>query len=309
MKVVLQNVAAVKGGAATVAALVKNVQRGGDSAANDFNLAEFSEADKAENLRGESYDIKIYPASQKEIADKIVPDAFRGLIMERRDGSLLAAIPENKDLTAEIKAALERENRFLTVKKLKDTADARLKIELRVVPARVELDGAGRIKTARAWGEVPRGAGGQPELKVGDYIMLEVENRGELDVYVTILNLRPDGKIAPGFPQSIEGTPDNFIKKGQKLLIPMPYIFQISEPLGEESFRAIATIEPTDFTPLIDEDLIKRGDGRGARGETAAKTPLGQILIAAQGGKRAGLAASVPPSWATGSFTYTVKAK
>ena len=307
-KVILQNVAQVKGGAQLAAEFIKSGSRGNSANPNaGFDLADFSEASATRDLSGEIYDVKIYPAGKKEIADKIVGSDFRGLIMERKDGSILAVVSENKKLTAEIKAALERENRVLTVKKLKESEDTRLKVELRLVPVSVELDSGGRVVAAEPDGEITRSAGGQPEMKVGDYFMLEIENKSALDVYVTVLNLRADGKIGPGFPQKVEGTPDNLIKSGQKLLIPSPYIFRVTEPLGEESFRAIATVEATDFTPLIDEELIRRGEGRGERGDKAAETPLGKILLAAQSGKRSGIVSTAPPSWATSSFTYLVK--
>ncbi|HEX8736647.1 MAG TPA: caspase family protein [Pyrinomonadaceae bacterium] len=334
LKVVLQNVDKVKGGDAVLKEFIKDNSRGNSSSstASSFNLAEFSEAIITENLRGKAYDIKIYPAGEKEVKEKIVSNGFSGIVMERKDGSILGVIADSQNLSEQIKEGLERESRLRIIKSLKDTEDPRLKIELRVVPVQVELDSKGNYKpgTAKPKGDVPRNAGGQAELKIGDYIMLEVENKGELDAYVTILNLQANGKIAPGFPQIINGTvADNLIKRGSKVLIPEPYVFRITEPVGEESFRAIATVEQTDFSPLIDEDLIKRARSAGQRGEdpvaqllkelersaargpadNAVKSPLGRILLAAHVGKRAGLAQSVPPSWATSSFTYLVKEK
>lgn len=325
LKVVLQNVGQIKGGDAVLAEFIKDNGRGGASptGGSTFNLAEFTEAGVSETLRGELYDVKVYPAGDREVKDKIVPAGFRGLVIERKDGSTLATLAEGEDFTTGIKAALERESRLRIVKNLKDTEDSRLKIELRVVPVQVELDSGGRYTpgTAKPKGDVPRNAGGQAELKVGDYILLEVENKGELDVYVTILNLTADGKIAAAFPQTVNGmTADNLIKSKSKVLL--PNLFKIVEPLGEESFRAIATMEPTDFTPLVDESLVGRGArgdnavaqlleelNRGTRGSAnnAAKSPLGRILLAANIGRRAGSVPSVPPSWATSSFTYLVK--
>jgi len=305
LKVVLQDVRRVKGGDAVSAAFVRNNARGGES----FDLAEFTEARVDESLRGEAYDVKVYPAGEREVRDRVVPTGFRGLVMERKDGTTLDTIAEGEDLTAQIKMALERENRFRTIKSLKDNEDPRLKIDLRLIPVDVKLDAAGRVVAATPRAVVQRNAGGMPEFKLGDHFMLEVENQGELDVYVTILNLRSDGKIGPGFPQTVAGTPDNLIKRGSTVRLPIPYVFVVTEPLGEESFRAIATIEPTDFTPLIDEELIRRDAGLSGRGGNAADSPLGKILRAAKTGTRSPLAASAPPSWATSSFTFFVRGK
>jgi len=331
LKVYLQDLRRVKGGEAALTEFIGVGARGGPSSGDQsFNLAVFKELKADESLRGEPYDVRVYPAGEREVRDRIVPAGFTGVVLERKDGSILAMVAEGEDLSRKLKEALERENRFRVIKGLRDNEDPRLKVGLRLVPTDVEFNAAGQIVKATPKGEAPRDPGGRPEFKVGDHFMLEVENRGDLDVYVTILDLRPDGKIGPGFPQDVSGTPDNLIRRERRVLIPLPYVFRVTEPLGEESFRVIATLEPTDFTPLIDEELIKRarggsrgGDdvarllnelGRGstARGglvNNAARSPLGRILLASTIGTRSSLAASAPPSWATSSFTFVVKEK
>jgi uncharacterized caspase-like protein len=331
-KVYLQDLRRVKGGEAVLSEFVGDGARGGPSSGGQsFNLAVFKESKADENLRGEPYDVRVYPAGEKEFKDRTVPAGFSGLVMERKDGSILATIPEGEKMPEQIREALERENRFRTIKGLRDNEDPRLRVGLRLVPVDVEFDAAGRVKKATPKGAAPRDAGGRPQFKLGDYFMLEVENSGDLDLYVTILDLQPDGKIGPVFPQNVKGTPDNLIRRGSKVMLPLPYVFKVTEPLGEESFRAIATLEQTDFTPLIDEDLIGRARG-GSRGDdpvarllselrvrersagggsvnNAAQSPLGRILLASTIGTRSGLAASAPPSWATSSYTFVVKEK
>ncbi|HEY0173821.1 MAG TPA: caspase family protein [Pyrinomonadaceae bacterium] len=331
LKVYLQDLRRVKGGEAALTEFVGDGARGGPSSGGQsFNLAVFKESKADESLRGEPYDVRVYPAGEREVKDGIVPAGFAGVVLERKDGSTLAAVAEGENLSRQVKEALERENRFRVIKGLGESEDPRLKVGLRLVPADVEFNAARQVVKVTSRGEAAREAGGRPEFKVGDYFMLEVENRGDLDVYVTILDLRPDGKIGPGFPQDVSGTPDNLIRRGSKVLIPLPYVFRVTEPLGEESFRLIATLEPTDFTPLIDEELISRaragsrgdgvvarlldelGRGRTARGgpvNNAAQSPLGRILLASAVGTRSNLAASAPPSWATSSFTFVVKEK
>lgn len=321
--VLLRDVRRVRGGEAVASAFVHGQARGGTG----LGVAEFSEAGPDEGLNGEAYDVKVYPAGEREVRDKVVPAGFKGLVMERKDGSILATVSEERDLTAEIRDALERESRFRVIKGLKDNEDPRLKIDLRIVPVEVKFDTKGNILSTTPKPDLARNAGGMPVFKLGDHFMLEVENQGDLDVYVTILNLRSDGTVAPGFPQTKPWLPpaDNLIPRGKTVRIPPPYVFVITEPLGEESFRAIATIAPTDFSPLLDEQFIGRargGDGaiskmlaevgrgrtRGGENQTA-HSPLARILLASSVGTRSALAGAPPPSWATSSFTFIVKGK
>ena len=334
LKVILQNVQTVKGGERVVSEFIKPKSRGGNDSEIGFDLAEFTESKTAETTRGANYDIKIYPAGQAEIKEKIVANDFRGLIMERKDGSVLAKISENENLIDEIKTALERENRLNVVKGLSENEDPDLKIKIRVVIAEVEtkdcvIRGIARKCVVKSFpkSDVRRNVGGQAELKIGDYIMLEVENTGQLAAYFTILNLTADGKIAPAYPHpEVPKMKENFIKVGQKIMLPYPFVFEIKEPFGEESFRVIATAEPADFSPLIDEKLINQARDAVSRGanplteilqdldrtqrggeNTAFKSPLGRILLTANIGRRSGLAPTVPPSWSMSSFTYIVR--
>ncbi|MCU1267887.1 MAG: peptidase [Acidobacteria bacterium] len=244
-----------------------------------------------------------------DIEHKLVDENFRGAVLERNDGSILGTVPEGPDLANGVKQALEAEVRWQTVKSLENT-DANLRVELRLIPVEVELDHDGFVTKVLGVKPLHRTGGSQIELAVGDHVMLEVRNVGEEDVFVTVLNLRSDGKVGPGWPQQIKGVkqPDdvNFLKQGGVLPIPEPYVFRIEEPLGQESFRAIATREPTDYTPLIDSELLTRGGPLDERGGNAARSPLGRILKSAQKGKRSGINMAVPPSWATATVTYTI---
>jgi hypothetical protein len=256
------------------------------------------------------WNVLIRPSTQEDINSHVVDTGFRGAILERDDGSIIGKAAEGPSMARAIRDALEGEIRWVTIKSLENT-DPNLQIELRLVPVNVELNDEGYV--SKVLGEKSEGlkrtAGNQIELAVGDHVMLELKNSGSEDAFVTILNLRSDGKVGPGWPQQIPNLPaqDNRVKAGQVLKIGEPYVFRITEPLGQESFRAVATRTPTDFTPLIDADLLKRGEPTDERGGNAARSPLGRILKAAQVGKRSGINMAVPPSWATATVTYTIK--
>lgn len=316
LKVIFQNIDQIKGGDKISAEFIKDKSRNDVSTVNkgNFDLAEFSNIERDENLKDKIYDVKIYPISEKEVKDKIVSEDFRGLILERKDGSILGTIAESSDMISNIKSALESEYRFRIVKSLKDTEDAGMSIRLNLIKVELERDENGepalnngrKICSDRKIGngEIPRNTGGQAQLKIDDCIMMEIQNVSDSDVYFTILNLRADRKIAPGFPQKDGGVP-NFLQKGKTFLIPLPYSFRITnDSIGEESFIAIATKEPTDFTPLIDDKFTRTTlDERGA---AAFDTPLGKILMSAKRGTRSQVMVSAPPSWAISSYSYKI---
>src|SRR4051794_38467897 len=129
----------------------------------------------------------------------------------------------------------------------------------------------------------------RPTLKKGDYVMLELQNLGNRDAWVTVLDLQPDGSIGPLFPDPRLKT-ENLIKAGQTYRVPYPYVFQLTDPLGLESFRLIATPESSDFSPLFNTKMMTRGDVDLRGGQNS---PLGDFLPRPQRGKRAQMAA--PP--------------
>ncbi|HEY8226485.1 MAG TPA: caspase family protein [Pyrinomonadaceae bacterium] len=256
------------------------------------------------------WNVLIRAATPEDVTNGRVSAGFHGAVLERDDGSILATAAEGDTMGKAIKEALEGEIRWVTVKSLENT-DPNLQIEMRLIPVNVELNDQGYV--TKVLGDKSEGlrrtSGNQVEMRVGDHVMIELKNSSSEDLYITVLNLRSDAKVGPGWPQQIPNVPaqDNKLKAGQVLRIPEPYVFRIEEPLGQESFRAIATRTPTDFTPLIDADLLKRGEPTSERGGNAARSPLGRMLKAAQTGKRSGINMAVPPSWATATVTYTIR--
>jgi len=277
-------------------------------------LASVGKFELAETVtRGKgNWDILIHPPTPADVKDKIVDGSFRGVILERQNGTILATVPESATMATAVRAALEAETRWLTVKALENT-DPSLSIEIRLVPIEAELNASGNVVRALRDKPLVMTNGNIPEFKVGDHFMLEVRNTGLEPAYITILNLNSEGKVGPGWPQQIPGikSEDNRISNnGQWRRIGAPYFFVVTGPTGAESFKAIATREATDFTPLIDEDLLRgqRGDGSlDERGKNALNSPLGKMLVAGQQGKRSGIAGAIPPAWATATFNFVIR--
>jgi hypothetical protein len=91
----------------------------------------------------------------------------------------------------------------------------------------------------------------------------------------------------------------------------------ITKPYGWETFKAIATLSKTNFSPLLQpgvSESIQRGERRGG---AESQTALGQVLMTAitgLSGRRGGAGAdpariTLPPGWGTASVTFMVKPK
>ncbi|HEX3102423.1 MAG TPA: DUF4384 domain-containing protein, partial [Pyrinomonadaceae bacterium] len=275
--------------------------------------------------KGKDWNIKIRPpidctgnsGAQKDPNCEIEKD-FGGVVLQGRDGSIVSRIKDDENMTRNVRDALERESRIFVVRTLGEgsfganSADTSFQVKLRLVPVDVEFNDDGKtVKKVAGERTDPLAmdfARSNSHLNGGDYIMLELQNVGTVDAYVTVLDLQPDGVIKPAFPYP--GIPhENLIKHGATYRVPYPYVFRLTEPYGQESFRLIATREPTDFSPLLDPaSLEKVGRGEGnEKGGNALKSPLGKMLVNAQKGKR-GDFVGVPSMWATDSVTFTVLA-
>lgn len=261
-------------------------------------------------------------ADGPEFKNAMAKPGFKGYVLERRDGSIIRTIEDGPAAVASIREALDGEARWLLVKSLNDTANPALanKVQLSLVQVDVDFDeDAGELIGMSEAKTPPTERGGKRELRAfatdtvaaaggdekryrpgsGDWVTLEIKNTGDQPVWVTVLNLRSDGRIGPAFPLD---NADNEIAPGKTLRL--DYAFRITAPYGEESFTAIVTTKATDFTPLIHPDLRTRGP-ESERGKTASESPLGKMLRMAGEGKR-GDPTAPPAAWATTSVMYVV---
>jgi len=137
-------------------------------------------------------------------------------------------------------------------------------------------------------------------------VVLELRNTGYLDAYVTVLDLRGEGEIGPLWPYPGLRVQDNrILADGKWVRIPAPFVFRIDGPSGHEMFKAIATAEPADFSPLLDRDTIIAMDSRHEPKPPGAETPLGQLLRAATMGERSQPSVA-PGKWATAAVVFEV---
>lgn len=131
---------------------------------------------------------------------------------------------------------------------------------------------------------VERNQGGELILKDGERIVLEVENRADVTVHVTLIDFSPQWGVKPFFPPA--GATDNSVGAGasrrtkrQQVWLPthlksVPAGF----PLPTEIVKLIATTEPVNFRS------IWLPPTRGVAREAAAQSSLFKVLEAAWGG-------------------------
>jgi len=240
------------------------------------------------------YDILIKPADAEG----------KQCLIERASGSVVETVAMSIPAAAlgRIRAAIEGEARWQMLRDLESLpGDQSMGIELRVVKVAVEDDGFGHAKYAH---DIEVQEPGRPwVVKPGDYVMLELRNTGQADCYVTVLDLRSDGLVGPLWPYP-GITVDNKTKADREWhRIREPFIFRIREPYGTEIYKAIATLEPTDFSPLLDDRTAREG----AR-PPGADSPLGRLLRQAVSNTRGTeLAGSISPqSWATTAVMFEI---
>ncbi len=233
------------------------------------------------------------------------------MVLERMDGSVIAEIPRGGDAPAVVARALEGEARWRFLQSLEsDDPASDVRIALRLVPVDVQLDAKGNPTRVTGRRDLPRDAGGNAELRPGTYFIIELMNPGRADAYATVLDLRGDGRVGPLWPDPSERNDNNMVPADSKWRsVPIaapasPWIFVVENTPGREVIKVIATREQTDFSPVLDPEMV-----RGARDGTepaAAKTPLGRLLKAATAGQRAARASVDPAEWATASTMFRV---
>lgn len=255
-----------------------------------------------------AFDLLIRGATQEEIGEGLVQPGFRGVILEQQNGIRLGTIEAGPELISRVREAIEREWRLLTVRSL-ERGDPRLGLELRVVPVEIETEPTVRILKSLPPQYTP---GGQQAIAVGGYFQLEIRNTGTLPVYVTILNLASDRNVSLSWPPSKFGQPasDNYLPaprpgepaKWQRLEDPIAFVAQ--PPLGVESFMAIGTTTPTDFTPLI---FSQTRSGDRSNQQDARRSLLARRLARATRSRSADdESLTGPPDWTTKTVSFQI---
>lgn len=117
---------------------------------------------------------------------------------------------------------------------------------------------------------------GTLQLRLGDPFRFVIRNTGTRPVWVNLLNLQPDGKLAlvfpmPGFAASEEIAP------GKSLVLPL----RVRTPVGHDLFKVIGTSSRLDLPSLVlDPNELAAARGRGVTGPHPpdAGAPASQVF-------------------------------
>ncbi len=287
---------------------------GGKDAANA--IKGFVLADATSKRGSVDYDVLVRPAEERDKQLEQLPAEFKGVLLQRPDGTVFAKVPAGPELGKTIQEALKNVIRWKTVSNM-TPANTDIKVEARMYLTDGSVDTNGVFRetpTGTALVEAARKNGGDNNLNfdLDKYVWLEVKNPNTYSVYVTVLDLQPNGVIAAAFPNYESGFPtNNEIAAGDTLRLP----FHLTPPVGAEMFKILITRENTDFSPLVTPALASRGgDTEGIRGGKAH--PLGQIFDALsdpekRGAKLRGVTPvkTDPENWTSQTITFTVRKK
>src|SRR5262249_48055616 len=130
----------------------------------------------------------------------------RAITLMRNDGSIIARLTEAPDLPSSISTALEGEARWRFLKDMSNDSELNLRIKMRLVPVtNVKQDPNTMLAVSAedTAAQVEPLSGSQIVLHEGDTVMLEVMNLGPDEPYISVLDLRPDGNIAPLYPHPL----------------------------------------------------------------------------------------------------------
>jgi hypothetical protein len=222
------------------------------------------------------------------------PTLPSSMVLLRRDGSLLTAhtpagyyaesLAMGNALVETVKAVLLHEaRRALLFKVASQDHDPTLQVRLRLVLCHTAstTPDPNDLRN-RMWTEdlpMPY-VGGLPELPINTWVRVEAQNLSLDPVYLTVLDVTPDGKIGALWPEA-EGV-DNVIPHCRDdRWVPLRItsdpksaysVWHVGDPQGGETLLAIATADQANFTPLLDPDRAVMPDTRIAR------SPLGLLL-------------------------------
>jgi hypothetical protein len=143
------------------------------------------------------------------------------------------------------------QGRFLKNLELVDT---RYSIDLDLVPIRKS---GGRIDTLDIATFLNNGI---PAFRPGDQALMRIVNHSSVPVYITVIDIQPDGQVNPVIPNPYRGEDAEEFKvpAGRSWIVPRKRI-GFGPPYGMETFKIFCSRYPLNFAPV----LMTRGEPKG----------------------------------------------
>ena len=155
-----------------------------------------------------------------------------------------------------------------------------VRLELRRVQLETDLLGRASGCSEADWSATDA-TQGVVRLTPGDAYRVRVVNDAQRSLYVTLLDLMPDGSVTQLFPHADYAPGLTDVPAGGDYEIPL--CFTAEDVPGMETLKLFATVDPVDFSAVV--------QSRGARGAGGADdlSPLEQLWAASYSGTRAGI--------------------
>lgn len=192
------------------------------------------------------------------------------LILRRADDSQVARVTGDK--VVDLRKTLIREWRWQTLAGVNtDDSNSAAGVQLKIIPIAVgDKDEEGKIRSYKDLKPVVR-ADGQLELHEGDAFRMEIVNNTNYNLYVTVADLQPDGRLSAMFPypdaNGVVIQQVNYVTAHttRKIDPVKEMYFTVAEPFGMDMYKVFATQDDINFTPLLDPpDDDESGTGKGA---------------------------------------------
>ena len=243
------------------------------------------------------------------------PPAGRGVTVETWDtGQTLVTKPfrpTNEFPAADLTQRIMQFARNAYLRALNVKTDG-MDVELELIPCTLQCTSQRRVCGGEACTCVAEGNpadlfddGNNLRMKMGAGFGVRLINNGNRDVYVSVLDLMPDGSIGLLWPLPGTSTADTVIKANDSYRIPDPrdrdrlLVYRACPPFGTDMLKALTTLEPVDFGPIT----------RGTRTRGGARGPLDELLQESLTGVRGTNPAIAVGSVSTSSVTLTVEAE
>lgn len=168
-----------------------------------------------------------------------------------------------------LEQVLKAEWRWRNLMSLQST-DSRTHVKLRIVPVDATIENNHLLAGPKPRRNLPQS---EPlRLRVDDFFLMELQNPTNQPLYVTVLELGPDGRITLLFPKPGRHD-DNYLASGKTFLLEDPsYLLKVSLPLGRSAFKVIATLTPLDLS-LLSQQAYRSGQTSRATSQPAEVAP------------------------------------
>lgn len=237
--------------------------------------------------------------TQGGTCDLAVVAGTGGLRLERSDGAVVAVLPADGHVVDAMRVAVEGEARRRFIAGLSNDAQDALSVRMRLVQVEPDLQDGHVVGVRRVIGPIADRA----KAPAGTWVRVEVWNMGYQRIWLSLLDVMPDGAVNVLWPPPDRAHADERVENSiDERWVALPdLLIRLTPTRGKETFKLIATDRPVQLAPLLDVAQACQ-QTRGA-----ISHPIARWLLDATLGLRSGRDAIEPAQWGTASVTVEVR--